>query len=100
MEEEQNGERLLFMGNLDSQRRRAYIDMLLAWKTVPVFGPERRTESWQPVDRGHIGATLQSLARMKQAIAVTATLMFLDMHLFEVGFKHRRHHHVLIAVVL
>ena len=41
---------------------------LLRWHTESVFGPASRTDGWQPVDRGHVGALLKQWARQDQAV--------------------------------
>jgi len=33
-----------------------------------VYGPKNKTESWQPIDAGHIGAIYKSLIRCEQEL--------------------------------
>ena len=42
--------------HLDSQKWRGYAERLHELNTEGCFGPAGKTEHWQPLDRGHIGA--------------------------------------------
>ena len=54
---------LLFMDNLASQKKLTYIRPLQKLGGEGCFGPEGATEGWQPIDAGHIGAVIKTLAK-------------------------------------
>lgn len=57
---------LLFCDSLKGQRRRSVIDRLHAMRGAACFGPPNKTDCWQPIDRGHIGAVLKMKIRALQ----------------------------------
>ena len=56
---------LLLQDNLGCQRGAEYIRTLHSLGGVSAFGPANKTEGWQPIDAGHIGATLKNLAKVE-----------------------------------
>ena len=51
------------MDNLSTQKKNGFIGKIHAANGSAVFGPPNKTEGWQPIDAGHLGATLKELAR-------------------------------------
>ena len=56
---------LLFLDNLDSQKSKPFVDKIAETNGKCVYGPSQRSEGWQPIHVGHIGATLKSLGKDK-----------------------------------
>ena len=54
---------LLFMDHLAAQKREDVVAGIHELGGVAAYGPKGKTEAWQPVDYGHIGACLKELAR-------------------------------------
>ena len=54
---------LLYMDNLGAQKKLTYIRPLQKIGGEGCFGPENVTEGWQPIDAGHIGAVIKTLAK-------------------------------------
>ena len=56
---------ILFMDNLDSQKSVEFTSEMKKIAGDFAYGPPNRTEAWQPIDCGHIGATLKALGKQK-----------------------------------
>ena len=54
---------VLFQDHLKSQKMPEYISKLQLCKAYACYGPRGRTECWQPIDAGHLGACLKSIAK-------------------------------------
>ena len=48
---------VLYADNLGSQKKKAFVKAVQGLKGEIAFGPPQKTEGWQPIDTGHIGAT-------------------------------------------
>ncbi len=62
-----NTKALLLQDHLGCQKSRTYIERLHASNVECVYGPKNMTEVWQPVDAGHIGASIKQIAKDKWA---------------------------------
>jgi hypothetical protein len=47
---------LIIQDHLDSQKYISFIEKFRLINGKTAFGPAAKTEGWQPIDRGHIGA--------------------------------------------
>ena len=54
---------VLFQDNLNSQKSQEYCGAVKAIGGANTYGPPNRTEGWQPLDTGHIVATVKILAK-------------------------------------
>ena len=52
-----------FVYKKEVQKNRMFITALHDWQGSAAYGPPNQTETWQPIDAGHLGATLKELAR-------------------------------------
>ena len=57
---------LMFADHLSAQKTRTAVGLFAESGTALVYGPRQKTHAWQPVDRGHAGALLKSLIRIRQ----------------------------------
>ena len=55
---------LMFQDNFKPQRRGEYVRALQEAGGQCAYGPANQTEIWQPIDAGHLGATIKSLAKI------------------------------------
>ena len=46
--------------------RQEFVKLMHAGGTTLAYGPKQKTHGWQPIDRGHIGATLKAMMRQEQ----------------------------------
>ena len=53
---------LLFQDSLGAQKTEQYARAVKSMNGECVFGPTNLTEVWQPIDCGHIGATVKAIA--------------------------------------
>ena len=56
---------LLFLDHLCVQKNPEGIGLLHSVGIHACYGPRNKTETWQPVDAGHVGACLESIAKAK-----------------------------------
>ena len=56
-----NEPHIVFADNLAAQKMRGFVEKIKEANGTLVFGPPQRTEGWQPIDCGHIGATLKTM---------------------------------------
>ena len=54
---------LLYLDNLGAYKKLTFVRKLQKLGGEAVHGPENATQGWQPIDAGHIGATVTALAR-------------------------------------
>ena len=51
--------------NLGSQKKRSVVKKVHTKRGRWIYGPPQRTHGWQPIDCGHLGATLKHIAKEK-----------------------------------
>ena len=56
---------LVLMDNLRIQKNGEYIRKLQSLGAEALFGPPGKTEAWQPIDAGHLGAMIKDIAKEK-----------------------------------
>ncbi len=54
---------LLLMDNIYHQRTKKYVDEVKALGGECAYGPENKTEGWQPIDAGHVASCVKELAK-------------------------------------
>ena len=54
---------LLLADNLASQKTKKFVEKIQALRGQVAYGPPNRTEAWQPIDCGHLGAMLKALGK-------------------------------------
>ena len=45
-----------------------FVKLMHEGGTTLAYGPKQKTHGWQPIDRGHIGATLKAMMRQEQQL--------------------------------
>ena len=53
---------VLFQDHLKCQKSAGYINKLHSFNCESLYGPANKTEMWQPIDAGHVGACIKSIA--------------------------------------
>ena len=48
--------------------RQEFVKLMHEGGTTLAYGPKQKTHGWQPIDRGHIGATLKAMMRQEQQL--------------------------------
>ena len=56
---------LLYADNLGSQKKRSVVKNVHTKRGKWIYGPPQRTHGWQPIDCGHLGATIKHIAKEK-----------------------------------
>ena len=56
---------LVLMDNLRIQKNGEYIRKLQSLGAEALFGPPGKTEAWQPIDAGHLGAMIKDIPKEK-----------------------------------
>ena len=56
---------LLLQDHLGAQKKGRYVQKLNAISVESVYGPKNKTERWQPIGAGHIGAVFKQLCKVE-----------------------------------
>ena len=54
---------LLFQDHLGCQKKAGYVNAVQALGGQCLYGPRNKTEGWQPIDAGHLGAMVKALGK-------------------------------------
>ena len=54
---------LIVMDNLATQKKKWFVRKIQALRGEIGYGPPNKTQHWQPIDAGHLGAVLKEVAR-------------------------------------